>query len=76
MLRVMADKKNPAKVEFGALLKEARTHLNLMHQDIVRILGEGNTQQVSNWERGIILPTRRRVDDFRWGFPPPRNSQP
>lgn len=42
-------------LRFGALL-------NLMHQDIVRILGEGNTQQVSNWERGIILPTRRRVD--------------
>ena len=44
MLRVMDDAKNPAKEEFGLLLKAARTRHNLQHQDIVRILGEANTQ--------------------------------
>jgi hypothetical protein len=62
MLRVMDDAKNPAKEEFGLLLKAARTRLNLQHQDIVRMIGEANTQQVSNWERGLILPHRRRVE--------------
>jgi transcriptional regulator with XRE-family HTH domain len=58
----MDDAKNPAKEEFGLLLKAARTRLNLQHQDIVRMIGEANTQQVSNWERGLILPHRRRVE--------------
>lgn len=51
------------RIKMNVFLKSARLMKGLTQDEVASKLGYASPQYVSNWERGICLPSKKRVKD-------------